>query len=66
VEPLPPLAGQRQLMIFGKRSVTYRVEYSTALGSNWVLRGVVPMTNLFRAVTVGNSPAPPVFYRARQ
>ena len=68
LEQLASGPGQRQAMLYGKIGVTYRIEYSTNLAdkSSWKLRGTQAMTNLFRALSLGTSPAPPVFYRARQ
>src|SRR6185369_11711744 len=69
VETLPPTNGSRQLMIYGKRNTTYRVEYTTSLVPEgpWTLRGSLStQTNLFRNAVIGNTPAPPVFYRATQ
>lgn len=61
----------RQLMLYGRRGVTYTVESSTnmANASAWRSRGTLPgstMTNLFRVLPLTATPAPPVFYRIRQ
>jgi hypothetical protein len=68
VETMPPANGQRRIMLYGKRGVTYTIQQSTNLGPTgvWAPRGSLTLTNLFRPVIVGNVPPPPVFYRARQ
>jgi hypothetical protein len=68
---LEPILGSslRQLMIYGKPGATYTIQYSTSLApvATWIFRASVPMTtNNFRAVNVGTSVAPPVYYRLRQ
>jgi len=68
LEQVTTTNGQRTLNLYGKIGVTYRLEYTTnlAAGGSWTLRGTATLTtNYFRTVPVGNSPAPPVFYRAR-
>ena len=67
IETLPPTNSARQLMIYGKRNLTYTIQYCTNLlpGTVWTTRGTVQMkTNLALPLPVGNTPAPPVFYRA--
>jgi len=67
LETLPPNNGNRQLMFYGRRNTTNRVQYATRLGTNvvWTNRATITVTtsNQYRVLPVGNSPAPPVFYR---
>ncbi|HEY2953441.1 MAG TPA: Ig-like domain-containing protein [Verrucomicrobiae bacterium] len=68
---LEPILGSslRQLMIYGRPGATYTIQYSTSLApvATWTFRASVPMTtNNFRAVNVGTSVPPPVYYRLRQ
>jgi hypothetical protein len=67
LETLPPTNGNRQLMFYGKRNSTNRIQYATRLGTNvvWTNRATITITtsNQYRVLPVGNSPAPPVFYR---
>jgi hypothetical protein len=68
LESLPPVSGQRAVMLYGRKGSSYSIYYSTNLAgtSTWTLRGPVSLTtNIFRSVTVGNNPAPPVFYEVR-
>jgi len=69
LETLPPTNGNRQLMFYGKRNSTNRVQYATRLGTNvvWTNRATVTITtsNQYRVLPVGNTPPPPVFYRVQ-
>lgn len=61
----------RQMMLYGRRGVTYTVESSTNIANPlaWRSRGTLSgatMTNLFRVLPLNASPAPPVYYRIRQ
>ena len=63
-------ANQREVTLYGKRSTTYVIEYATNLvnGGTWRTRGTVfaaSMTNMTQTLLL-NTPAPPVFFRARQ
>jgi hypothetical protein len=57
---------QRQLILYGRQGAIYNVQYVTnALDTNWTLRSRITMTNLFRPLAPGATPAAPVYYRAR-
>jgi len=67
LETLPANNGNRQLMFYGKRNSTNRIQYATSLGTNvvWTNRATIIITtsNQYRVLPVGNSPPPPIFYR---
>jgi len=69
LETLFPTNGNRQLMFYGKRNSTNRVQYATRLGTNvvWTNRATITITttNQYRVLPVGNTPPPPVFYRVQ-
>jgi hypothetical protein len=69
LETLFPTNGTRQLMFYGKRNSTNRVQYATRLGTNvvWTNRATITITttNQYRILPVGNTPPPPVFYRVQ-
>ena len=61
---------QREITLYGRRSTTYIIEYTTnmASGLTWRARGTIfgsSMTNLTQSLIL-NLPPPPVYYRARQ
>jgi len=67
VEVFPTNSG-RALLLYGKKSTTYNLEYNTnLLMTNWLLRGAVSMgTTNMRLQSVGTTVPPPVFYRLRK
>ena len=67
VEVFPTNSG-RALVLYGKKSTTYNLEYNTdLLTTNWLLRGPVSMgTTNMRLQSVGTTVPPPVFYRMRK
>jgi len=69
LETLPANNGNRQLMFYGKRNSTNRIQYATRLGTDvvWTNRATITIStsNQYRVLPVGNTPLPPVFYRVQ-
>ena len=68
LEPLLGSNGRRQLILYGKKGVTYSIQSRTSLGpeGSWLIRASVPLpsTNFFRILPAPSPTAPLIFYRA--
>ena len=67
LDPYIDSNNQKQMIVYGRQGLSYSMQYVTnVMDTNWLLRSRIVMTNIFRPFSPGSSPAPPVYWRARQ
>jgi hypothetical protein len=69
IEPVLTNTATRRVLIYMRPGTGYTIEYSTNLANaaGWKTLTTVPAsTALFRSLSLGGNPAPPVYYRVRQ